>query len=161
MLNNHSIFLPSSPPNHRMARLAMSALYGKILIVSVRRIRISIPCFCASVLSFLIRPATIYRYFRHIFLLFDTVIPKPYSTVVISSIGTPVSFSSFSFIYLRQNSSLHHRGGSWCIHNFSSFTALPDLRWASTITHPSEPLHRYNRIHAQSSVNRDVPQMGI
>ena len=157
MLPIPSIFLPSSPPKHRMARLAISALSGQLLIASVRRSRISIICFRASVLSFLIRTATTSRPSRYTFPLLGTGIPHAYSTVVISSIGVPVFISSFYFIFQRRIFSLQYRGGSWYIRNFSIFTTLPALRWASTITHPPEPFQRYNRISSQFSFNRDAP----
>ena len=112
MLPSPSIFMPSSQPKNRMARLAILALSGQLVIASVRRSRLSIPCFHASILSFLIRPATISRPSKDTFLLLDTGIPHPDSTVVVSSIDIQVFFSSFSFIYQRQNFFLQRQGGS-------------------------------------------------
>ena len=106
MLPSPPTLLLSSPPKHRMARLAISALYGQLLVASVRRSRLSIPCFRASILFFLIMPARISRPSKYTFIFFETVSPHPASTVVIGSIGIPVFFSSFSFIYQHQIFSL-------------------------------------------------------
>ena len=50
----------------------------------------------------MIRPAKIYMTSRDAFILLYTGIPHPDSTVVVSSIGILVLFSSFSYIYHRK-----------------------------------------------------------
>ena len=119
MLPSPSILLPSSLPKHRVAQTAISAVSGQLLIVSVRRSRLYIPCFCEYALFFLINTETISSTYRDALLLLETDSPYPASTVVISSVGTPAFFSSLSFISQSQIFSLQHQGGSWCIRNFS------------------------------------------